>query len=170
VQIGADTITSLTENVKRAGTANQLYPTVKRSFLTKRHWNFAKAKVALARLTATPLNRWSFGYQLPADLLKLITTYPPSDYEVQGDKLYTNATTVEIDYISNVDEDLMPWFAVEALELWFAARLAIPVAQSRTLMDDMTALFQDAMNEAKAADSQQAPNTPVADAPFIDCR
>ena len=79
-----------------AGTAaiimRESYEPVSEAAQVKTNWRFNTVKVALSKLSGEPLNRWSAAWQLPPDILKVITTWPPTNYEIQGDKLLSNDT------------------------------------------------------------------------------
>ena len=107
--LGANTITSFTDGSKAAGIANNLYEFVKKHTLSMYPWKFALKKVQLAQDSATPVNEWDYQYTLPTDA---VSTLPVAvffsgnsnapkelDFEIYGDKLVTNSTTVYIDYI-----------------------------------------------------------------------
>lgn len=147
-----------------------MYDQVKQSCLTMSNWRFATVKKALSKLSAAPVNRWAAAWQLPPDLLKLLFTWPPSRYEVQGDRLYTNETSrLEIDYIRNIEEPLwLDWFTrLVRAELVMKTCKGITGDQPS---QDMANERRDAKAEAMFQDAQQQPNQTELPNDFIDCR
>jgi len=82
-------------------------------------WRFNSTKATLAILDETPLNEWTYSYQMPSDKLNLRAVYnssdsgaqPIFDFEIFGNKLYTDETTIIIDYqIIKEPVDWPPYF------------------------------------------------------------
>ncbi len=74
-----------------------------RSSLDDTNWTFAEKFTALALTTETGIPQFSFVYQLPVDLERIVKTDRITQYEILADKFYTNqATNVNIFYISNL--------------------------------------------------------------------
>lgn len=171
IAMGEATIDNLeTDQSTAAQVMRQMYVQVKQTCLTMSNWRFATSKVALQKLTATPLNRWSAAWQLPPDLLKLLFTWPPSNYEVQGQRLYSNETTrLEIDYIRNLEEALwLDWFTrLVRADLVMKTCKGITGDQPS---QDMANERRDAKSEAYFQDAQQQPNQTQLPNDFIDCR
>ena len=99
VLIGDSPISALNESP----VANALYDQSYKSLLSIHRWRFATKKAQLAQLATAPQNEFSYQYQLPADLIYLIKPLNRQDYEIYGDKFYTNSSSVDIDYIFHVD-------------------------------------------------------------------
>jgi hypothetical protein len=142
--LGSGTIASFTESAK-AGAVNNLYSTFKLSMLAAHSWRFATYKVQLAQLVAVPTNEWTYGYQLPPDMIAGpfavfnsdgTGTDPITSFEIFGDKLFTDETEIYIDYRADVDEPkLPPWF-VGLLEMGMAARLGAIITDSKKLAEE----------------------------------
>src|SRR5690606_36631730 len=115
-------------------------------------------------------NRWSSTWQLPTDLLKVLYVWPPGNYEIQGQRLYTNRSSdVELDYIRVIEEAYwLPWFTRLVV-----AELVLRTCKGITGDDPSTAMIderRDAKAEAFFQDSQQQPNQTVLPNDFIDVR
>lgn len=135
-----------------------------------RSWRFATAKAALNKFSGAPTNRWAAAWNLPADLLTIITTWPISNYERQGQRLYSNASTsLEIDYVRKVEEAYWPaWFtrfAVASL-VWRCCK-GITGDEPTS---DMKLELEEARRDALFEDSIQQPNQAVLANDFVDCR
>ncbi|WP_299083205.1 hypothetical protein [uncultured Paraglaciecola sp.] len=138
--------------------------------LTDTRWRFATGKQSLNRLTATPLNEWRYAFQIPDDVLLVIRMYPSQGYEIYEDKIYTNAASVEIDYIFRPLEPAFPAYFVEALAARLAEEIAISVTNNVTLRGEMVELAARRRAEAMHKDAQGRPNVAIQSRPFIDVR
>jgi hypothetical protein len=174
--IGAFHGTRLTDLAALGGTSKEAqamrdhYDGVVQYVFTMSNWRFATAKRTLNKLSGAPINRWSAAWQLPEDFLKLLTTWPPSNYELANRQVLSNETTrLDIDYIRLVEVGYWPaWFArLVVAEL--AIRCCKPVTGDEA---DRPMLLEreTAENEAYFNDSQQQPNQTMQSNDFIDCR
>ncbi len=169
--MGEGRITNLAEDTTTKGIVmRENYEAVSESCQIKSTWRFNTNKVALNKLTAAPENRWAAGWQLPADILKLLTTWPPSNYEVQGTVLYSNNTgEIEIDYQRKLEESLWPaWFM-----RYVVARLVMRTVRGITgdnPTKEMGDEIRDALDDALFQDAQQQPNQTTLPNAFIDVR
>ena len=169
--LGENEITNLaTDQSVAAIVMRHNYEAVSEAAQTKSAWRFNTTKAALSKLTAEPQNRWSAGWQLPNDHLKTLTTWPISNYEIQGNKLYTNNTdAVEIDYQRKLEEAFWPsWFL-----RYVVARLVIRTSRGITgekPTPEMKDELKDALDDALFQDAQQQPNQTMMANAFIDVR
>ena len=144
--LGANEITSFSDGTAPSAICNKLYPRVKSQTLGMYPWSFTLQKTQLGQLTSTPTNVYSKEYQLPTDMFlgvpravyaSLSTGNLPkiTDYEIQGDKLLTNETTIVIDYQQLVAESAMPSYFVQMMIYQMAWHLAEPVTDQTTKSD-----------------------------------
>lgn len=154
----------------KAEVMRENYEAVSEAAQVKTNWRFNTTKLALNKLSGEPENRWAAAWQLPPDMLKLITTWPPSRYEVQGRLLYSNNTSeIEIDYLRKMQEAYWPaWFL-----RYVVARLVIRTVRGIT-GEKATVEMKDELKEAREdalfQDAQQQPNQEQVPNPFVDCR
>jgi hypothetical protein len=103
-------------------------------------WSFGMKKVQLAQLITTPTTVWRYEYQLPGDKLanpRAVYNSANSgspvqkDWEIQGDKLLTNLTSVYIDYQFSVPEYAMPQYFVQLLKYMVAWHIAETVTEQQ---------------------------------------
>ena len=93
-KLGADRITSITENSKSARAMNALWETVRKAELRKRIWKFATMRTTLPAVSTPPAWGYNNAFQLPADFLRLVqvndTFAVPAltDYRDQDDSSY----------------------------------------------------------------------------------
>jgi len=167
--IGHEAIASFEEPTAGATIASNLYQSSYHSVLTTYRWRFATKKAVLARLTTAPLNGYTYQFQLPVDLLYLIT---PNllDYEIYEDKLYCNETTCSIDYTYKVAEDKLPAYFTKMFEFFLAAQFALPITGSLDKMKAMQQAYMHQLRMAKYADSSQRPADTFVTNPYIDIR
>ena len=101
-QLGAASITALTDNSKNARLCNERYPTVRDAVFRSHPWNCLIKRQTLAQDATAPT--WGFAYQftLPSDCLRLLglNAYN-SDHKVEGRKVLCNESSIKIVYITN---------------------------------------------------------------------
>lgn len=117
--LGENKITSLTDETQAARSINNMYQDSLKSILSECCWNFARKRAMLNMTTEKPA--WGGGnyFQLPSDVIRIFQT--TADFEIEGDKLLSNASSVGIlyTYLNEDDSRYSPHF-VDA----FACRLA----------------------------------------------
>ena len=144
--LGANEITSFSDGTAPSAICSKLSPRVKSQTLGMYPWSFTLKKTQLGQLASTPTNVYSKEYQLPTDMFlgvpravyaSLSTGNLPkiTDYEIQGDKLLTNETTIVIDYQQLVAESAMPSYFVQMMIYQMAWHLAEPVTDQTTKSD-----------------------------------
>ena len=170
ILLGDEPISSLGEEGAGAIAGANLYESSYLSILSSHRWNFATKKVKLARLAETPKNEYNFMYQLPTDMIVLITTYPTSTYRIIEDRLYSDSTQVEIDYIFRQTEDKFPAYFIKAFEYYLAKQLAIPVTEDLNKAQLMQQQYEKEVRMARYSDSQSQPATPMQSQPYINVR
>ncbi len=169
--MGEARITDLSTDADTKGIVmRENYEAVSEACQVKSAWRFNTVKVALNKLAAAPLNRWSAAWQLPVDRLKILFTWAPSRYEIQGDLLYSNNTdAVHLDYQRKLTEDEWPtWF-----QRYVVARLVMRTVKGITGEDPSQAMKdeeKDALDDALFQDSQQQPNQTILPNDFVDVR
>ena len=188
IKLKAKTITAFSDNNSRATICGIEYPILRNSLLTSNRWNFNTGKRQLAQLSTPPLNEWDFAYQLPSDRLgnpsALYNSIQPNaspvvDFEIQRDKLLTNARIMVIDYQFDLEEAAWPPDFLDFVTAALAARIGEAVTGQRTLAkhwfeiaygppsaEGRGGLFQ----AVRTRDSQGAGTEEVEDFPFITAR
>ena len=144
--LGANQITSFADGTAPSSVCSVLYPRVKSQTMGMYPWSFSLTKTTLGRLSSTPTNVYLYEYQLPSDMFLGVprAVYASTstgnlpkitEYEVQGDKILTNETTVVLDYQKLVSEADMPSYFVQMLVYQMAWHLAEPVTDQITKAD-----------------------------------
>ena len=138
--IGAKAISSFNDGTDESSVCDRLYPDIRDSTLVMYPWSFSMKKVQLAQLITTPTTVWRYEYQLPGDKLAnpravYNSSNPGSpiqkDWEIQGDKLLTNLTSVYIDYQYSVPEYAMPQYFVQLLKYMVAWHIAETITEQQ---------------------------------------
>lgn len=138
--IGAKAISSFNDGTDESSVCDRLYPDIRDSTLVMYPWSFGMKKVQLAQLITTPTTVWRYEYLLPGDKLanpRAVYNSANSgspvqkDWEIQGDKLLTNLTSVYIDYQFSVPEYAMPQYFVQLLKYMVAWHIAETITEQQ---------------------------------------
>jgi hypothetical protein len=164
-KLGADRITSLSENAPNARECNACYTTMRDIELRAYRWNFAKTRVSLTAHATTPVDGTNFdnAFPLPSDFLRLLSINESnvlvdgetSDWKIelhQGVKcLLTNDTApVLITYIARVtDATLFDPMFVDMLAAKLAWQMCEKLTQSNMKKADIMAEYKDAKRTAR---------------------
>ena len=168
--IGANPISSFDDPGAGAAVAKALYEPLLIALLTDTYWRFAMKKQSLNQLSQTPLNEFQFAYQIPTDNLKVERIYPRIFYKIYRDLIYTDASSIEIDYVFRPDTTLLPSYFVLAFTYQLASEFALSVTDNEQKNALYEEKFRNALAKAFSADAQQNPQTPIQDNPFTDVR
>lgn len=185
-KIGAQRITSLSDDIEAARTAASLFDIVRDAELRARNWNFAMARASLAALLTTPAWGFDLEYQLPSDCLRVVqvdeylhgnslTNYrevSEAAYQIEGRKILTNlAAPLPIRYVSRVT-DTGTWDSAfaEAFACRLAAEMAERLTASLPKRDAAWSEYMRAVKEAARGDSIENPPEPLPDNSWITAR
>lgn len=172
VLIGDKPINSLTGNERLKQVANSLYDDIVQNELSKHRWGFARKKAQLSLTTDTVIDgEWRSIYQLPTDLITLIKIKPHTNYQVYGDKVYCNLNqALYCDYIANVAESEWPVYFSQMIKYALAMDFAASVRDSSSIQQSLSVQYENASRMARYTDSQQHPQQPIVNRPFINVR
>ncbi len=143
--LGANTISSFTDGTAPASVCSSIYPRIKSQTLGMYPWSFTLSKKSLSQSSESPANFWTYAYTLPTDMFTGVprrvyasnSSSAPTitGYEIQGDKLLTNQTTIVVDYQILVSETDMPSYFVQLLIYQIAWHLAEPITDQTSKSD-----------------------------------
>ena len=159
--LGADTIMSLDEDNEVARKVNAVYSLIRDEVLRAHPWNFAIRWAALARLSETPANDFSYAYQLPSapyclKVIKLNYDEEFDDFRIEGRKLYTDLESVTLEYIARItDATQFDSAFVTAFAARLAAELAYSITGDQNLAKQKWEEYFLKIRQAKALDSQE---------------
>jgi hypothetical protein len=172
IKVGANSITSLTENSEAARAANLVYAQLRDTVLRDHPWNFAVTRAACALDSNTPAFDWSYQYFLPDGCLRVLRLqYVDQEYEVEGRLILTNASPCNIKYIAQVtDPNLFDAMFIEALSARIAAELAVTLAESSTLAKMMSEVYREKIMDARSIDGMESGNRQLEGSTWLDSR
>lgn len=150
-------------------------------------WFFARKKIQLGRNVTPPINEYQYSYQLAGDLLTLHAAYssgsagaiPIQGYDLFGQQLFTNESTVYIDYQAYVISENCPswydYFVSKSVALQLAKQFPTDPEKVNRLETEVWGppqdnrrggLFGFCMN----LDSKQRPAEPITDFSLLAVR
>jgi hypothetical protein len=160
VLVGANTITSFSQNTTESIVANQLYETTVEDLLTKCRWRFASKQVQLSKNTTNPDARYESSYALPSDAL-ILHTVTVSDSVINYDRyeqnIFTNTSTsdtVIADYTFQPSESIFPPYFAKVLVFELASLFAGAIARNDQLANLYAQRAVAQLQQAKSIDSQ----------------
>ncbi len=168
---GEKPLNSLSDERYGATVGANLFEVLYENELQSNRWRFAMTKAALSRLVDVPLNQWKFAYQLPPDMLLPIGMFPVDlNYEIYADRIYTDRTSVELDYMFKPEVTSVPAYFATLMTFGLAQHFIKPITESDTAVAIMKSKYDYQRGVALYADAQGRPAKPVFDSPFTDVR
>lgn len=170
--MGSDLITSVTENTERRRTATAIYDDIRDATIRAYPWNFAKRRITLAPLSASPDSDWEYAFQKPSDCLRILGTYPSLvKYDVEGDTIVCNEDVLRIKYLARV-EDPTKYDAlfVQAFSARLAHAMAYRRVQSSSRESELWGLYKAILKEARSVDAQEGLAETVEVSEWVDSR
>jgi hypothetical protein len=165
--VGADEINSFDDETREAKLCGNLYPMTLDEVLSRHPWHFSVGQAQLSQLSATPLFDYTYAYQLPTNMLRLLKEENSCPYEIYENKLYSNANTMKVLYQFRPTEARFPPYFVMLLVFEMAAILAVSLAEDEKKMEKFKALSSQYERKARNTDSQQQPSRAVREENFI---
>ena len=148
--LGANSISSFTDGTAAANACNAIYDEVKLSTLAMYSWSFTVAKSTLTRQVTTPTSEWTYQFTLPSDMLTgvpravrasttagspLITNWEIGQSSTGGAVLFSDETSITIDYQKSIGEGNMPTYFVTLLAYQLAWHLAETITDQSAKAD-----------------------------------
>lgn len=164
--LGAQPISSFNDGSTPSTIAANLYETSYLSLLTNHIWRFATKKAQLARLVETPIDGYSYAYQIPSDSIK-ITSCTSLNYQIFEDQLHTNDSEVFIDYTHRVDENKLPPYFKKLLEFFLASQFAVSVTGDIDKGNYFSRMYMTELKRVKYTDSTQSPPDEFVESPYL---
>jgi hypothetical protein len=153
--LGAEFITSLTEDTKAARFSNKLFDDTRDAVFRSHPWNCCIKRASLSLLSSTPAYYFSYQFQLPSDFLRIVRPEDDTiEYKIEGDKLLTETSVFRTTYIfKNTDVGTYDSSLVDVLAYKLAAILTMPLLQDIKTLNAMNQLYEIKMREARSNDS-----------------
>ena len=160
VLVGANTISSFTQNTTESNVAGQLYESTLENLLTRCRWRFASKQAQLSKNSSNPDARYESSYALPNDAFIIHTVTVADDiikYDRYGQNLFTNTTssdTVIADYTFQPSESIFPPYFKQTLVFELASLFAGAIARNDQLSELYHKRSIAQLAIAKATDGQ----------------
>jgi len=183
--LGAATITSLTENSKEARLCNRRFDTVRDAVLRSHPWNTAVTRAEIARDSTAPAFGFTYQYTMPTDpyCLRVLSFWNSNVdnevaaydsqvmYKIEGRKILSNEGTCKITYIGRVtDTEQFDPMLSNTIAHRLAAETAYAITGSTTVAQQMQALYEQRLREARSMDGMEGyPDKIIAD-DFVNIR
>ena len=160
-QLGASSITALTENSKNARICNERYETIRDAVYRSHPWNCLVKRVQLAQDSDTPA--WGFDYQytLPSDCLRVLQIKDyDADYKIEGRKLLIEQSTVYLIYLAiETDVNQLDILLRETISAALAQDMAYAITSNLQVAKLMAEKYQAKLSEARHTDASEGYNT-----------
>jgi len=160
IEVGAAAITDLDADTTTHGDiVRRWYAHTRDAMLRHYTWNFALARQALSQDVTAPAFEFTYSYTLPTDpyCLRALEMYNSSEeWKVEGRKLLTDADSVNLKYISRVENvvDFDDLFT-DALVFRLASNIAVPIKRDNALAKVLYEIAEIKAQIARTHDSQE---------------
>ena len=160
-QLGASSITALTENSKNARLCNERYETIRDAVFRSHPWNCLIKRVQLAKDTDTPAWGFKSQYTLPADCLRVLQIRDyASDYKIEGRKLLINEDKVFLIYSAQItDVNELDVLLRETISAGIASDISYAITSNLQVTKLMTEKYGLKLSEARHTDASEGYNT-----------
>ena len=178
-QLGASSITALTENSKNARLCNERYETIRDAVFRSHPWNCLIKRVQLAQNSTAPVIEYTYAYALPSDFLRVLkihngtTDSVASDmpYKVEGKNIITDEATVYLVYVSkDTDPNNYDSYLYEVLAYQLAADMAYGITNNATLAKNLLADADEKLRESRFVDAVENSTDTVEATEFTNAR
>lgn len=170
VMLGEPPATSITEQRDGVTVGAAMFESIYENELQSNRWRFAMKKGALSELVDVPANQWQRAFQLPSDMLLPVGIFPPEPYEIYGDRIYTNAVSVTLDYMFKPEVTNVPAYFALLIQYALAKDMAKPVTDNDSYAVKWERAYNQQKGKAQYADAQGRPAQALFDSPFTDVR
>ncbi len=148
----------LTDNPEFAA-AQDVYDLLLPDMLTVHTWRFASTTLQLSKSTEeSPFDRWNNVFFMPGGQLISYRTDPTTNFEIYQNKLYTNKTSIKLEYVFKVSEANFPPYFTRLMAFQLAADIAMTVTQDFKIAAFWEKKAEMLLLSAKFRDSTIQPN------------
>ena len=158
--VSVNPLTSLDDDTKEAKLCKINYEPVRDAVLAEHDWSFATKWLSIPASADPSPGELQNEFPLPTDVLTVLFVGAgyrrPANWQVENNAIRTDTATCKCQVIYRV-EDTSKYSSMftQALVSRLAAELAIPITNSRTLMENMYTMYERKVKMAAAKDSQQ---------------
>lgn len=159
--LGADRITSLSDNTENARRITAIYDSCLEDVLRAHPWNFAITRIKLSLLVSTPAFGYDYEFQLPSDCLRVIEVSDSinliTEFKIEGRKLLSNYDSIYIKYIANItDPNQYTSQFIFVLSSRIAAEIAYAITNNKANAELITQMYVARLQQAKETDAQES--------------
>ena len=155
-KIGQEGITADTSDTPEAIAINYIYDATVKSVMRDHTWSCLTKRASIAALAETPIG-YSYAYQMPSDIIRLLNIEGGDDYAYEGKRILTNVgPPLQVRYVayeSNPEQwdDLL----VETAATMLAAQLAEKLTGSNTKHESLMMEYKVLLNKARYANGRE---------------
>lgn len=142
------------------------YDMSRKAVLEEREWTFAVTRGVLTPLLDAPSFGYNYKFLVPPDFLRIIGVYNPShsgainppmeQHLIEGNKILANISEINVKAVFDVTNTTMfSSLFDQALAAHVAMNIAIPLTESKQMLEDMKFLYEDKLQKAISSDSLQ---------------
>jgi hypothetical protein len=175
-KLGKSRLTSFdSDTSEEAVVARLLFDELRDQVTEEGPWTFAVKRAELGLLSSTPEYEFLYEHQLPTDCLRVleIDESIPGNliHRVEGRKLLSDETSIEITYLSQVT-DVSQWSAgfKRAFILRLAAEMSYAFRADKALTQGLYEQYQDSIQRGLATDGKQGSNQTISSSDLIEVR
>ena len=169
LKLSAGRIEALDEDTEEARLASAAWPTVRDAELQAHPWSFALARTTLSTVDTAPAFGFARALQLPSDFLRLVMVgetacdHASIAWTIEGKRLLTNADPgLPLLHVRRItDPTLFPPAFVEAVSCRLAMELCDAVTGSTSRLQQLEAMHDRALAEARRLSSFHRPPQPL---------
>jgi hypothetical protein len=155
--IGQNYITAIDDGTHTANQCKAFFEPARDACLRDHLWNFALKRQALAQNAVAPVSGWTYGYNLPADCLRVIELNGDNELQwaIEDRVLVTNEPAAKIYYIAKLDPADWDALFLDAFTMLLASKLALAIAHDAAYSAAILKLYSVRLLDAKAVDAQE---------------
>lgn len=171
VHLGVELISSLADTTKQGVLCALKYAFVRDRVLKQYAFNCTRVRATITDDGSTPDHEYSYAFAFPTSYLRLLKVYNyDGKIKEENGKILADTDELEILYIKSIAEADYPADLAELIGLALAIDLCFFLVQSVPAQQNLQALFERRLRDARSINSQiGTPDDPNADV-FLNAR
>lgn len=171
--LGANRITSLSDETLEAQSASNMYEDSLRSILSECCWKFATKRVLLNKLNEEPAyieNGMAHYFQLPSDLVEIFGVMnDEAVWDREAKKIISNQSEFGIKYVYFCDDTtLYPSYFVDAFAIKLAADMCYELTNSEAKTEALLELYKgEFLPLARTKNAREASSPQIKDGHWV---
>lgn len=171
LQLGSQPITSFEDGTDNSLLCSNLWEQTRDGVLRAHPWNCATKRVSLAPSATGPVYGFSFAFDLPGDVLRVLEADTIDEYKIEGRKILANENPLLIKYLfKNTEVASYDSLLVETLTWAMMAVLAYPIVKSTTKSTEINNIYLLRLRQARAIDGQEGTPDAIGRSQLLDAR